>query len=246
MHSVFLALPAYGAVEPEQMLAVVETVYSAKGKLKNLVLASKSMSLLAHCFNHLWCDALNKRGGPDAPTVFAMLHADICPQSDWLPWMIEEMERVDADILSAVVPIKDNSRDTSTAYYDPEAQSIHRLHVSELDELPGTFDASAFPGKKLLINTGCWVCRFDRPWVEKVWFEIDDRIKRNAEGKWEPIPLSEDWKFSMLAEKAGARVFATQKLTLTHFGRQGWTWPGKVDEEPGREEPVAELEEVAA
>lgn len=213
---VFLALPAYGAVEREHAIAVAETMRRAKG----VYVDSRGSSLLARCFNELWCEALNKRQELKL-THFVMLHSDIEPTDpNWLTLLMDEMDNVNADVLSAVSPIKDSRRITSTAVL--EGHDLDRLSEEQLAELPTTFSEAMFPGKTLLINTGLMAVRFDQPWVEKCWFEIRDEIYQREDGIFEPRGMSEDWNFSLMAKHFKRRVFATQRIGLKHYGRMAF------------------------
>jgi hypothetical protein len=219
---VFLACPSYGPVEPEMAMGI-----AGAARRREVTARNTRVSLLALNCNLLWCEALNRRGTAQHPDHFAMLHADIGPETGWLDKLLDERERVGADVLSAIVPIKDDRGQTSTAV-ETEAD-VRRLSVSELDGLPPTFDVSALgpPGSILLANTGLFVCDFSQPWVEQVWFEIIDTIERNAEGIFEPLNLPEDWNFSRKCAALGVKVFVTQIIKLDHFGRQAWSMPGQ-------------------
>ena len=69
--------------------------------------------------------------------------------------------------------------------------------MREVMALPEVFSAAdcGYPDRLLLANTGCWVCRFDRPWRFSVHFEIRDRIQwRDADGGgWVAQAIPEDW-----------------------------------------------------
>jgi hypothetical protein len=235
LRSIFLALPGYGGVEPDTMLAVADAIFTARRGAGRLELGAKAISLLARCFNELYCKALNSRQALGL-THFVMLHGDIAPESGWLWKLLDEMDACGADILSAVSPIKDSQGDTSTAILNARTMDgHHRLSYADLEKLPPTFDASHFPGKRLLVNTGLMAIDFRKPWVEKVWFEIVDKIERLPDGgqpggyRFEARTLPEDWGLSIKAAELGARVFATQKISLTHWGKQGWKFEGKQE-----------------
>lgn len=217
---IFLALPHYGPVEREHSFAVSDAQTT-----EGVFVQSESSSLLARCFNVLWCSALNSRQKENW-THFVMLHADIYPDRGWLPKLLDEMDRVDADIMSAASPIKDQTGDTSLAVLDSERRDVERLHINFLAKLPATFD-SRDVGGPLLINTGCMAVRFDRPDMEKLHFCILDNIEQNEQGEWEPRGMPEDWYFSQLAHQLGKSVWATQIIGLTHYGRQGWRLPAR-------------------
>lgn len=182
-------------------------------------------SILCHNFNQLWCRALDMR--TQVPiTHFAMLHSDVHPEEAWLAKLIDEMERTGADVLSVVSPIKSDSGHVSIAIDAPAGSDefeIERvLTTTEVMGLPETFSAAdcGFPDRLLLVNTGCWVCDFRKPWVEAAFFETVTAIKRDEAGAFIPKVMSEDWLFSRYVQRAGGKVLATRKASLHHVGAQ--------------------------
>lgn len=210
---IFLACPHYGPVEQEQAFAVNKVC-----RQKGVLAVSRGGSLLARHFNQLWCQALNTRKSKGW-THFAMIHSDIEPEDGWLDKLINEMDRVQADVISAVVPIKDSSGSTSTAILSEEDNDVELLNEAALSKLPCTFDESHFPGKTLLVNTGLWVCDFRSEWVEHCWFEIRDSIHKFPDGTFEARGMPEDWNFSIMCKMLRRKVFATQIVGLKHYGR---------------------------
>ncbi len=192
-------------------------------------------SLLSHACNAMWCMAMNEREMRGLGW-FAMLHADIEPDVNWLDTLIDEAEECDADVMSAVVPIKDNVGITSTAIARPDdwgpwaritqKQLWHPdfpetfdigMAANALNNLPDDLRTENAPANRLLVNTGCCVFRLGQSWNGKVAFEMRDRIDF-IDGKYEPRVESEDWTFSRRAAEAGARVMATRKLKVLHKG----------------------------
>jgi hypothetical protein len=245
---VYVALPHYDCVVPQALPGLLLATNEHRWHLNE-----RGGSLLAMTFNGLLCDALNTRE-EIGWTHFAMHHADIQAPPGWLDVMVAEMERVRADILSVVVPIKDGRGLTSTALRLPGGQ-VRRLTMTEIMQLPETFafeDArdyvgidcvSAQHGKPLVpdwlcINTGLLLFRFDQPWSEEVTFEVRDTKKKDAKGKWRAASLPEDWNFSGWAHGKGLRVFATRKVHVVHHGKAGFgndtAW-GTCATEPGDE-----------
>lgn len=219
--TILLGAPSYGNIRPEAGRAT----WRASKKHKVGVIPNQS-SLLAHGFNQLLCQALNTKAekGWDK---FALLHSDIAAQECWLDVLIEEMERVDADIISAVVPIKNDTGITSTAIdYCPT--HVKRLTMKEIFDLPETFCATdtPWPAQRLLVNTGCMVFRLDRPWLlnpTPVSFEISGTIVWDEEEKAYRASVDpEDWKLSRLLAARGCKVYATRKVKLEHWGEWGW------------------------
>ena len=165
-----------------------------------------------------------------------MLHADVAPEPWWLDKLITEAEKHEADLMAAVVPMKDMNGFTSTAIARAGASRIfcrlmmHQvrhplfpdtfnidLAASALENLPDPFRVNAVPREALLVNTGCFVCRFDGPWCERVWFSIEDGIGKTGE-LWQATSLSEDWVFSRRVAEQGAKVMATRLISLAHKG----------------------------
>ncbi len=128
-------------------------------------------------FNELWCHALNLHHHGERVDYFAMLHDDIGPAKYWLDTLIEELETKQLDVLGVVVPIKDSRGMTSLAldHEDDPWMPFAKLSMHDVYELPETF-TSEDVGRPLLLNTGCWVCKWNQDWARTVHFEINDRI----------------------------------------------------------------------
>jgi len=212
---------------------------------------NKTSSLLTLNCNVLWCHALNARA--DGFTWFAMLHSDIRPDNYWVDTLIDEAEKYGADMVSAVVPIKDPRGLTSTGLFDAMNPWLPRFRITlkeAHDCLPETFDkwdaaalhpvaAEISDGQAadwtLDVNTGCCVVRLDRDWADLgVWFENHDRIVLK-DGKWIPETQSEDWVFSRKISNAGGKVMATRRVRCWHNGTGTWrsdkVWGQETDED---------------
>jgi hypothetical protein len=168
-------------------------------------------------FNILWSGALNLRS--KGVTHFVMLHSDIMIQdSNWLEILREEMDKNDADIISAIVPVKDMSGVTSTALVTDEANwDFKRLTMTEVFSMPETFT-----DKDLVVNNGLLLVDLRKPWVDKVWFNFSVRMDL-VNGMYAPKMLPEDWAFSLDARKLGAKIYATRRTKVTHFGNYGYS-----------------------
>lgn len=227
---VFLGMPSYdgkcsfGAAEGYFIKPTL-------GKL-DLVRAHDSSSFLTKSFNTFWTAALNARCR--GVTHFAMIHADIIPhQFGWLDILYSELVERDADVVSVVSPIKSQHGWTSTAIGDiglgqTDSWNCRRLTLHEVYKLPETFDAADVQSQfgyegGLLLNTGLWICRLDRPWCDNIFFDVFNRMIRNPDGSYHRHALSEDWLFSAVLNLHGAKICATRKVTLTHDGCAGFT-----------------------
>ncbi len=195
------------------VVAAMGVAYATQGRC-NIIPAFSSTSLLPFTFNNLWTGFLNRRKS-DGITHFAMLHDDVCPVSGWLDTLLDVLEEHDADAVSAVVPIKDGRGLTSTAVEGVDEWNPRRLTLKEVYDLPETF-AEQDVGGPLLLNTGCWVCRLDRTWCEKVAFRQQDRIVKLPDGTFAPQTKSEDWDFSRQLRLLGCKLLATRKVQLEH------------------------------
>jgi hypothetical protein len=216
MASVFLAIPTYNEfVHYGTMLGVM-----AASQEHHYKVACRSSSLLAHGFNHLWCDGV--ASGCD---YFAMCHADISPQAGWLDVLIDEMRAVGADMLSACVPVKTSEGQYSTAMCHPGHAPHYRLNQDDLTKLPVTFSTQDVQGVAgcdglLCCNTGLWVCKLQQTWNRLVWFNVDTWIDWDNR---QPICMPEDWGFSLLLHQLHVPIAATKRVTLSHIGQTHWT-----------------------
>ncbi len=192
-------------------------------------------------FNAVWCDALNAFEAGEV-THFAMLHSDITPEAGWLDILLSELDRLGADLVSAVSPIKDTRGLTSSGIGDPNNRwsPLRRFTVRELLKMPETFNAAevGYEGYPLLHNTGCWVCDLRNPLFReeepdgsaKLFFDFARRVYRSAisregivklgtkAGRWVFSCESEDWYFSRKLHEANANSYITRKVKLTHRG----------------------------
>ncbi len=225
----------------------------------NSIFDDYGSSLLPDAFNVHWKTALNQQLAGVPISRFLMLHDDIVPEQFWMDKLLAELDETGADLISVVVPIKDSRALSSTALDDPDDpwEVYRRLTMHEVGQLPETFTAgdcwqkfpeseirgvSDFHGMKdvpwgqmrpLLLNTGCWACRFDRPWRHKVHFEINTRIafvtdrgkiipntdyREGMKGQFTNQVMPEDWLFSRQLNALGCDIRATRKIKLSHMG----------------------------
>lgn len=231
---VFLACPSRpGDSAPFEL---IRAIFDA-GKGFDLSPNLRSCSLLTTNFNILWCDALNANPRPDR---FVMIHSDVAPEPGWVEALVAEQDRAGADVLSVVIPLKDETGTTSTGIMDARTTKMRKLTLHQIfgdRQLPTSFTAKDVTGNAndcLLMNTGLWICDFTRPWVEKIAFRQNDAIRRGPDGKWKPESVSEDWLFSIDCWRLGLRCFATTALKLHHQGTFGYpnyaAWGTREDE----------------
>lgn len=223
---IVLGMPGYG-----KQTAAAGRAFWLASREANICRNYQQGSLLASNFNQLWCLALNLVHAGERVDYFAMLHDDVAPQDYWLDALIEELEAKQLDVLSAVVPIKDSRGLTSMALArrDGDAWMPHcRLSMHDVYDLPETFTSNDLGGYQLLLNTGCWVARWNQEWAKMVHFEINDRIVFNrAANRYQAQTEPEDWHFSRQLHEIGSgpsahlmplRIGATRKIALTHTG----------------------------
>ena len=196
-------------------------------------------------FDHLWVEALNASEAGYI-THFAMLHADVMPDANdgepvWLDTLIEELDRLDLDMVSCLVPMKDFSGLTSSGIGDPSNPwgPYRRFTMREVPNFPETFNAAdvGYAGYPLLHNTGCWVAdlrrdvfhQVDEEGTSRTYFGFPQRVHRQAmTGRWIVDRESEDWFFSRGLHSLNAKTAITRKVKLTHRGWAGYknydTW----------------------
>lgn len=216
---VFVALPSRPG---DQIAAGLLTATHHLGSGFSSQLCVRPCSLLTTNFNMLWCDALNER---PKVTHFCMIHADVVPDPGFLEVLLAEMVRTKADILSACIALKDERGLTSTGVMDWKTRKMRKFSVAETLKLPRTFSAAdaGYPDRCLLMNTGLLLCDLRKPWVEKMVFRQKDAIVRQADGKFRPVSVSEDWLFSIDAARLRLRCYATTAVNVFHQG--GFAYP---------------------
>ena len=176
-----------------------------------------SSSLLALTFNMTLCAALKMRQTGEA-THFLMLHDDIAPCGrEWFMDLWQAYRDSTAQLIAAVVPVKDERGFTSTACESfPWGGKPRRYTMTEVMKMP----AETFSEPGILLNTGCMLFDLREPWVDKCHFEVKDSIQW-VNGEPCPQSASEDWNFTRQARENGcSRIYATRAVKLVHFGRQ--------------------------
>src|SRR5262245_45874806 len=91
-------------------------------------------SLLACNMNKLWVSALNEAHDGRSPDYFAMQHADVMAEDNWLDVLVGELDARNLDLLGVVIPIKDHLGLTTTAIARPDGDNwrVHaRLTLAE-------------------------------------------------------------------------------------------------------------------
>jgi len=223
-------MPGYG----KQTASAGRALWNASRNMSQVEVQYSPGSLLACNFNQLWCHTLNRVHNGERVDYFAMLHDDIGPETFWLDKLIDELEAKELDVLGVVVPIKDGHGRTSLAIHhegdnwSPEC----RLTMRDVFELPETFTSDDLGGQKLLLNTGCWVCKWDQEWCRQVHFTINDRIVFDKpQNRYRPEVESEDWFFSRLLHEIGLNIGATRKIAVAHHGEVDFvnTYPWGTD-----------------
>ena len=215
--SVYCAVPTYQGQADFDM--ALRCLTGTDGRA-DLHVGKVTYSHPEHAFNELWVQALNRRVPYDL-THFAMLHTDVVPEPYWLDKLLAILEEHDADMVSVVIPLKDTSGLTSTATDEAAAldgpkRRPDNLTLRQAHRLPETFGAEAFPGRVLLCNTGCFVCRFDRDWNAKVYAKASTWIGRHSQGGFAAFLYPSDWDWSLQLAKLGCKVLATRAVECYH------------------------------
>ncbi len=238
---VFVALPTYNGYHKSQALMGL-LMPSVKA---NIHYEIGFGSLLATNFNHLLVGARNSQKEAGW-TDWAMHHADVSVPPLWLDAMVDEKRRVGADVLSAVIAIKDERRLTSTGVVEANG-TIRRLTLKEVHRLPETFSAADTTAAgivgELVVNTGLLLVDFTQPWARDFCFSLADSIATDPDGTQRPLSLPEDWNFSHWCNEKGLRLFATRKLLVQHWdGGTCWDngphpdegWDTDLGDDPSR------------
>jgi SAM-dependent methyltransferase len=235
MATVFFGVPTYKYDAHSALLGCILQM----SRKHNLMYSSVDSSACCVTFNALLIQALesHERGGAD---WFLLWHSDIIPEPFFVDKMVDIAEQKNADILSVVVPIKDEKGLTSTALdeqIDPELSTdwrVRRLTMAEImgrKPVNGRVLEPTFTDPKLLLNTGLMLVRLSAPWVKDIYFHFEDKIVR-VNGRRRAVLMPEDWMFSKDARKLGCTSqWATRQIRVEHAGAQRypndqvWGWP---------------------
>jgi hypothetical protein len=214
---ILLGMPGYG----KQTAAAGRSLWLASRDMSKVTVEYSNGSLLACNFNKLWCTALNMVHHGERINYFAMLHDDIGAEDFWLDKLIAELEDKQLDVLGVAVPIKDTRGMTSIAIHHPgdNWEVECRLSMRDLYQLPETFTSADLNGQQILLNTGCWVAKWNQDWCKQVHFEINDRIVFDKPHNcYRPQVESEDWFFSRLLNELDLKIGCTRKIAVKHQG----------------------------
>lgn len=212
--SIYLGIPCHDGRLDKGHLESLLTYKSPHLRAVNVM----SQSMLTKNFNTLFAHALNER--KKGITHFAMLHSDVVPEKMWLDKLYKLMNEHQADVISAIVPIKSEHGLTSTGFdeaIDGVEDWYYRPKRLTMTEAYKEFEPT-FTNEKLLVNTGCMLIDIRKAWVEKIWFEFEDKIVEKEPGYFVPICVPEDWNFSRRARAMGAKLFATREVLTWHMG----------------------------
>lgn len=179
-------------------------------------------SLLPRVFNESFAMATCR--GYD---MFVMMHADIGAEPGWLTKLLAVQAMHSADVVSVVVPLKDDRGLSSTAVHTPD-EKYRKLSMEECrDKCGPVFDARdpylvGMGATHLLVNTGLFCMRLDRPWL-KQWkgFQIRSSLDWQDRG-CEVNTTSEDWDMSEALAELGCSIFATTTIKVQHIGMQSY------------------------
>ena len=201
-------------------------LYAARRDGLNIKVRARQISALCWNFNTLFCEALNDK----TVEYFLLMHADIVPYEPqgWISKLIAEANMAGAEILSAVVPVKNKTGITSTAAQSAEHPTPRRLTMHEAVQLPQTFKArdiarlygwDAHTDVQLLTNTGLMLLdlRRKRSVFENLHFYTRDAIEKR-DGQFVATFAPEDWNFARDAHSNGLTLAATRAVKVFHSG----------------------------
>lgn len=198
---IMIGLPSYDGTMHVQA-AIAALMQASKHQI---AIAFSTDSMLTRCFNRLWVAALKSR--EQGFTHFAMLHADVIPESFWVDKLVSIMADKKCQLLSAISPIKNQEGLTSCGIAQ-DRWTTARFTMRQLEKMPITFTHS-----HLVVNTGCLLV--DLTWGD--WEGLYFRTMDLVEGD-KVLSATEDYLFSSDCRARGGKVFATRAVKLEHVG----------------------------
>jgi hypothetical protein len=225
----FLGLPTYAGLR-YNLMPLIGALMNQQA-YDDIISMEVDSSLLASGFNLLLVNALNRRDRNQADQ-FLLMHSDIVPldTQHWLDRLAAAKANAKAEVISAVVPIKDHRGVTSTAIDTTNIYAPRRLTIRECNRQPETFTH-----EKLLINTGMLLMDLRNDWVDKLCFTIGDAILITDQGKRLVGSTPEDWDVSRQLRSHGVKLWATKAVALNHVGRFAYPNAGEwgTEQDPG-------------
>ena len=217
--NVCLGIPFNWCFQP----GLLQGIMHATAQRHNIGTVIVNSGCLTHGMNMLFQEFYN---APEKGyTHFGMIHSDMRPQNYWVDTLIEEMDRVGADFISAVARIKDHRGLTNMGVQEPNTTNTRRITMAELYDLPETFCASdtiypdwwlAANTGAMLVKTGPWMHDFQGFRVQNYFTTDDARSKRFAQF------YPEDWGFACWLQTQGLKVYSTRKVLTWHTGLKEW------------------------
>jgi hypothetical protein len=211
--------PAYGGMDFDVADAILRPT---AGVFESHGFTVAGFSLTQHSFNLALVEALEARDRHGV-THFGMIHSDVLPDGPWADILHGQMEAAGLDVLSAVVPIKNDAGDTSTAVGSRSDPWAIKRYITLRDEkrLCPTFtteDVARDDDEFLMVNTGLWLAKADLPLWDDFAFEVKTRIVTNENGKRVAQCRPEDWEWSRRMDADGVKYGATWAVRLGHKG----------------------------
>lgn len=213
MAKVFVGVPTYkNDLHADVMFMALQAT-----KEHQVLFSKADSSACTMMFNMLLLQALelHAQGKID---YFLLWHSDIVPEAYFIDKMMKIMIEKKAEVLSAIVPIKDEKGLTSTALDEPVGDvplkwRPRRLTMAEIMQREPTFT-----DPKLLVNTGLLLIDLSTAWAKEIYFHFDDAIIWHH-GKRLPVLEPEDWMFSRDARRMGCKsMWVTREVNLRHMG----------------------------
>lgn len=209
------------------------------------------LSLLARCFNTLFCRAWEI--GAD---YFIMLHADIAVRTrenapaGWIDIMVRRIKQLEASVLSYASPIKSAEGHLSAGMllHAGNPYSLRRLTLRQLHKLPvyaisrdhvcSVMGLDPNTSGAMLVNTGLMIMDLrNHPWCEWPGFEIKDRLVWGKKGP-KGFTVPEDWNMSYWLHEHGWPYYLSRELHIDHFGSLAYT----TEREWGADKDVTPIE----
>ncbi len=191
-----------------------EALLHARDEGAKVWLLSRTMGL-AQAHNECLCQALNMR--ECGITHWLNLHSDVGGfGAGWVGRMLGAMNGAGLQVMSAVVPFRDDSGLTSTAI--ATNFTLHRLTMGDVRKMPEVIFPADCNGQ-LLVNTGCMLWELGE-WSEQFTFSIETENYRGEFGQFRTRATTEDWSMSQWLDEQKIRYGAYSGLMVSHAGRK--------------------------
>lgn len=181
-------------------------------------------SVLTRNFNFMLHQIIEQKKKNPKLKYVVILHSDVEVQAqNWLNTLITIMDEQKIDVIALPMIVKcPDMRSSFAVKKEDDDWEYFVFGTNQLNQLKEK-RINLYDDKKLMYNTGVMVIDMDSEAFQKItkkfpWFQITEGFNN----KGVLGMMSEDWYFSDMIRKAGAKMAVYLDMPTIHYGSIGW------------------------